>query len=77
MRPSKQPKIIAPNPDGTYTIPAGEGYTMVTIVGASQSDSEGSPADETPGASAGKTSFWDALAAFFQKIASFFSNLFR
>ncbi len=70
-------QIISPNEDGSYTIPAGSEYTVITITGAKNEETPGSPADQTPGASAGKLSFMDALSAFFQKIANFFRNLFH
>ena len=71
-------QIIAPNEDGSYTIPAGAEYTVITVTGASANEgSSGSSADQTPGASKGKLSFMDALTAFFRRLADFFRNLFK
>ena len=52
------------NADGTYSIPAGEGYVGVTIEGAAEDDDNG------------KLSFWELLIRFFKKIATFFSSIF-
>ena len=63
---------LAPNADGTYTIPANIGRAVITITGASEPTK-----DETPGQFEGKISFWEKLVNFFKMIADFFKVLFK
>ncbi len=75
---------LAPNADGSYTIPAGRNYLIVSVMPLSSAEDPGTtPSGGGSGSGVCKycgqvhgSSFWGRLVAFFHLLAYFFLHLF-
>ena len=72
---------LAPNADGSYTIPGGSGYTKVNINPVTASAPSGSTASSGNGVCkyCGKVhpnNIWGVIVSFFHTIFYFFKHLF-